>query len=336
MQKVLITLPNSIAGSLIMKGFKAGFKSNGCYVLEKDLKQLTIEDIERFKPDIVFGYDYGFLLPGKMEIIDYLIEKKGNFKLVHYFADEPNGKYAYVTKPELFEEYKSLAQDCKNVFSFVWDKDFTKQLPKSHYLPLAVNYKAYRGEEGKRYDISFVGRPLTEKRQKVLAALVKKFGNRLNIFCYEKHFLQSLDDMKEKHFLTEDELDIYKSAYRGFLTTEKEIADVYLNTKVNINITLQGKSGLNYRVFEVLASRGFLLTDQMADVERNFIVSKELETYKDINDLLDKTEFYLKNQDIAQKIAIIGFADVTKSHSYTARARCILDVIKKSDFTYKD
>lgn len=312
-----------------MKGFKSGFKSNGAYVLEKDLKDLSIEDIERFKPDIIFGYDYGFLLPAKMDIIEYIINKNTT-KLVHYFADEPDSSYAYVNKPELYEEFKNLSLSRKNVSSFVWDKDFVEQIPNSCFLPLAVNYKAYRPQEGKGYDISFVGRPLTEKRQKILAALIKKFGSKLSIFCYEKHFLQSLDDMKEKHFLSDNELDTYKSAYKGFLTTEQEIADVYFNTKVNINITLQGKSGLNYRVFEVLASRGFLLTDEMSDIRKNFIVSKELETYKDVDDLLDKTDFYLKNQMIAQRIAIIGFADVTKSHSYTARARVILDTLKKS------
>ena len=63
--------------------------------------------------------------------------------------------------------------------------------------------------------------------------------------------------MRDKQFLDERELDIYKSAYRGFLKTEQELANVYFNTTVNINITLQGKSGMNYRVFEVLASRGF-------------------------------------------------------------------------------
>ena len=158
--------------------------------------------------------------------------------------------------------------------------------------------------------------------------MVRKFGEKLNIFCYEKHFLQSLDDMKDKHFLSEKELDIYKSAYRGFLTTEKEIANVYFNSIVNINITLQGKSSLNYRVFEVLASKGFLLTDDVEDIRKNFIVSKELETYKDVDDLIDKTDFYLKNPMIAKKIAIIGFADIVKSHSFTARARTILDTIK--------
>ncbi len=314
-----------------MKGFKQGFKSNGSFIFEKDLRDLKIEDVEKFKPDLIFGYDYGFLFSDdenlKTELKNYA--KKNGTKLVHYFADEPNGKYAFVNKPELFEEFKTYAQQ-SNAVSFVWDRDFVNDLPNAFFLPLAVNYKAYRIEEEtkKNYDITFVGRPLTEKRQKILAAVVKRFGKKLNIFAYEKHFLQSLDDMKTKQFLTDEELDIYKSAYKGFLKTEKELADVYHNSKVNINITLQGKSGLNYRVFEVLASRGFLITDAMPDIERNFIVSKELETYGDTADLLDKIDFYLKNQLFAQRIAIIGFADVVKSHSYTARARSVLELIQ--------
>lgn len=329
MHKVLIISNKNYTERFISKGFASGFKANGCYVLVKELDELSIEDVERFKPDIVFGFNYGFLLQGKMEIIDYLIENIGIYKLVHYFADEPDSKYAYMKKPELYKEFKKLTNDKENVFTFVWDRDFVKQIPYASFLPMAVNYKSYRPEEDKPYDISFVGRPLSEKRQRILAALIKKFGKKLNIFCYENHFLQSIDDMKEKHFLSDKELDIYKSAYKGFLKKESDIANVYFNSKVNINITLQGNSGLNYRVYEVLASRGFLLTDETKEINKTFIVSKELETYKNIDDLLDKTEFYLKNREIAQKIAIIGFADVIKSHSYTARARIILDKLKE-------
>ena len=330
MYKILLITNKNYTEKFVSKGFASGFRANGCYILTKELNDLQIADIERFKPDIIFGYNYGFLLQGRMEIIDYIIENKGKFKLVNYFADEPDSRYAYLNKPELFEEYKKLSADRSNVFTFLWDKEAAEQIKGSKYLPLAVNYKAYRAEEKKPLDISFVGRPLTQKRQEILAALIKSFGKKVNIFCYENHFLQSLDDMEQKQLLSEEELNTYKSAYRGFLKSEKEIADVYFNSKVNINITLQGKSGLNYRVYEVLASRGFLLTDEREDITKNFIVSKELETYKDINDLIDKTQFYLKHPDIAQKIAIIGYADVVKSHSYTARARYILDTIKQA------
>lgn len=322
MLKVLITLPNSIAGTLILNGFSKGFKSNGCFVFQKDLRELTVKDVQRFKPDIIFGYDYGFLFSDDEDLKKYIVENKDSYKLVHYFADEPKGKYACVNKPELYEQFDKI-----NAYSFVWDREFVKDLNNAQYLPLAVNYKAYRATEAPHYDISFVGRPLTDKRQKHLAALIKTFGNKVNIFSYEKHFLQSLDDMKNKQLLTDKELEIYKSAYRGFLKTEEDIATVYYNTTVNINITLQGESGLNYRVFEVLASQGFLLTDSMADIERNFVVSKELEVFNSIEDMIDKTDFYLKHPEITPKIGIMGFANVIKSHNYTARVHKILSYL---------
>ena len=87
---------------------------------------------------------------------------------------------------------------------------------------------------------------------------------------------------------------------------------------------------MNYRVFEALASRGFLITDETEDTLKCFEVAKELETYKDINDLIDKIEFYLKHIEITKKIALNGFTNVAKSHNYTARARKILDTIKNS------
>ncbi len=323
MKKVLIILPNSIGGTLVMKGFKQGFKSNGCFVLEKDLRELTIENIKQFNPDIIFGYDYGFLFGDDKELSEYIIANKDRYKLIHYFADEPQNKFAFVNKPYLYEKFKTIG-----AISYIWDKDFVQDLPFCSYLPLAVNYKAYRPQESSHYDISLVLRPVTEKRQKIVSALIKTFGSKVNIFCYEKHFLQGLDDIKNKHLLNEKELDIYKNAYKGFPKTEQDLANIYFNSTVNINITQQGTSGMNYRVFEVLASRGFLLTDAMEDIERNFVISKELEVYNNIDDLLDKTSFYLKHPQIAQKIAIIGYTDVIKSHSYTARARKILEDLK--------
>ena len=46
---------------------------------------------------------------------------------------------------------------------------------------------------------------------------------------------------------------------------------------------------------------------------------------------LDPKAFYLKHIDIAQRIAFIGYADVVKSHSYTARARKIIEDLRRLD-----
>jgi len=322
MKKVLIILPQSIGGEKVLRGFAEGFKANGCFVQIKDLRKLTVSDVKIFKPDIIFGYDYGFLYSSNLELKKYIKSLQNKIKLVHYFADVPNEKFAYVDRPDLYDEYKSIS-----AISYIWDKSYLDLLPNCRYLPMAINYKSYRHIDSKKYDISFVGRPLTDKRQEFLALLIKTYGKKVKLFCYEKHFLQSIEEIKNKNLLTLEELDLYKNSYCGYLETEQELAEVFYNSCVNLNITIQGNSGLNHRVFAVLASQGFLLTDDVQDLHDYFEIGKELEVYKNKDDLLDKISFYLKNKEIAQKIGLLGFANVTKRHNYTARVNKLLKEI---------
>ena len=74
LKKILNILPNSIAGTLILRGFGAGFRANGMYVLEKDFRELKIEDIKIFKPDMIFGYDYGFLMSENADLRNFIKE----------------------------------------------------------------------------------------------------------------------------------------------------------------------------------------------------------------------------------------------------------------------
>ncbi|HNW26697.1 MAG TPA: glycosyltransferase [Candidatus Gastranaerophilaceae bacterium] len=320
MKKVFIISPKSIAGELIIDGFACAFKNIGYRVLLKKIDEVTLNELEKFNPDIIFGYDYSYLTDqGCKEIIQKIQFKNRIF----YFGDEPKSKFSLGEKNELYDELSNL-----DATVFVWDKAFTKEFKKCYYLPLAVNPLKYATEfSGYKYAITFVGRPLTDKRQKILSCLVKSFGNKLNIFCYEKHFEKSVEEIKEKKLLEGHELEIYKKSYKGFVKTESELAKIYNSSEINLNITEQGKSSLNYRVFEVLASGGFLLTDEKKDVQKYFIPSKQLETYKNETDLTDKIEFYFQNPGIAQRIAHLGRYECIKSHSFDERIKTIIKKI---------
>lgn len=323
MKKILIISPRSIAGSLIMNGFAHGFKSNDCKVLSKVVDELKKEDVEKFKPDMIFGYDYSFLMD---ENCTKIVKKSGCKNIVCYFADEPKGKFALGEKDYLYEELKKF-----NPKIFIWDEDFLNEFENSTYLPLAINPEKYQTAfSGYKYQITFVGRPLTNIRQEILCAIVKTFGNKLSIFSYEKHFLKSVEEIKSKNLLTEEELAIYSNCFKGFIEKEEDLAKIYNSSKINLNINLQGKSSLNYRVFEVLASGGFLLTDERLDLENYFKISKHLETYKTTEDLMDKIDFYLKNPNISKKIAILGRNEVFKKHTFDSRAKAVLKCLFKN------
>lgn len=322
MKRILILLPASIAGKLIMESFASGFEANKCFVLEKEVDKLTFEDIENFRPDAILGYDYSYMMN---ENCKKAVEKSGCKNLIFYFADEPQSKFSYGDRSSLYKELKKI-----NPIVFVWDKDFVDEFEKCYYLPLAASPVKYAIDfSGYKYSISFVGRPLTEKRQRILCDLVKVFKNKLNIFCYEKHFERSVEEIQSAGLLDESDLNIYKNCHRGFVKTESELAEIYNSSKINLNITEQGKSSLNYRVFEVLTSGGFLLTDDKEDLHRYFVPSKHLEIYKDSLDLIDKIEFYIQNLNIAQKIAQLGRFQCVEKHNYSARAREILKKVNK-------
>lgn len=317
MKNVLVITPKSIAGELIMKSLALGFEMNKCRVLAKQVDIITEEDVKKFKPDMIIGYDYSFLME---EGCKKIIQNSGCKNLVFYFADEPKGKYALGDRDYLYDELNDM-----DATIFIWDKDFLGDFEKSFYLPLAVDPSKYLTEfTGYKYDITFVGRPLSPYRQKILCDLVKVFKNKLTIFSYERHFLQSIEDIKSQNLLDEEDLQIYSKCWNGFIKSEKELAEIYNSSKINLNITIQGKSSINYRVFEVLASGGFLLTDEKEDLKRYFKISKHLETYKDTTDLIDKINFYMNNLNIAQKIAQLGRFECIEANSFSARARSII------------
>ena len=319
MQKLFITSPISIAGCLITRGFAEGFKKLGFYVVEKDVRETTFEDIEKFNPDYILGYCYGYLV--NQELAKDLLNNK-KYKFIHYFGDEPQSRFAYTDRSELYDILKKAKKDV-----FIWDKEFVSDFKGCHYLPLAVDPKLYKTTfEGYEHDLSFVGRPLTEKRQKLLSLLIKKYG-KLSLYCYEDHFKRSIDEMVNNNLLNSEEIELYKKSYKGFIRTEEELAKVYNSTKVNINITEQGKDNINYRVFEVLASSGFLLTDYMPDIYNHFEVGKELDIYQNDCELIDKIDFYLQNLNIAQSIARNGRRCVVNNHTFKQRAEKILKLM---------
>lgn len=317
MRKILVLLPEILPGKLIMKGFARGFELNKCMIMEKPINELSFEDVQKFKPDMVFGYDYSFLTNENCENIILNSECKN---LVFYFADEPQGKEALGENKELYKKLKDM--DAK---IFIWDKDFKKEFENCKYLPLAINPSKYITDfSGYKYAITFVGNPLIEKNENLLCQVVKAFQNKLNLFCFEKDFTKSIESIKEKNLLDENSLGIYSKCWRGQIESEEDLAKIYNSTKININVNAQGKSSINYVVFGILAAGGFLLTDEREDLGKYFEISKHLETYKNYNDLIDKIDFYLNNLNIAQKIAQLGRFEVVKSNTFSARASIIL------------
>jgi len=105
-----------------------------------------------------------------------------------------------------------------------------------------------------------------------------------------------------------------------------EAAKIYANSLINLNISLNGD--LNMRVFEVLSSGGFLLTDRLSQqtrLEKVLDEGKHFVAYNNETDLLNKIEYYTNNPKEARQIATQGEKVFWKNHRPELNVKRIID-----------
>ncbi|MEQ9621984.1 glycosyltransferase [Coleofasciculus chthonoplastes] len=108
----------------------------------------------------------------------------------------------------------------------------------------------------------------------------------------------------------------------------EKAAEIYANSLINLNISLNGD--LNLRVFEILSSGGFLLTDklsQQAGLELLFDSGKHLATFKNESELKYKIAFFLDNPEAAREIARKGHEAFWRNHRPEINVQRVLDYI---------
>lgn len=95
--------------------------------------------------------------------------------------------------------------------------------------------------------------------------------------------------------------------------------------KIHFNKNIS--NDINYRTFETLGCKTFLLTNHTQGLEKLFEIGKDLVTYDNLDDLKDKIKYYLQNSTEREKIANHGYETSIKKHTYDARAKYLLRII---------
>lgn len=99
------------------------------------------------------------------------------------------------------------------------------------------------------------------------------------------------------------------------LSYTEELPKAYYLSKINMNITLHTiTQGLPLRVFDIMGVGGFLLSNYQPAVDDLFEVGKEIEVYRDFEEMEDKVRFYLNHDDARQLIAINGYKAVKENY----------------------
>lgn len=163
------------------------------------------------------------------------------------------------------------------------------------WLPHAVEPLAYPKQENftKHHDICFIGHVNSQNREQALDTMFKEFPN----FDYGQALFEA-------------------AAIR------------YGNSKICFNISMA--DDLIMRVFEVMGTGSFLLTNWIPTIEEVFEDGKHLVLYKTLDEAIDKAKYYLKHDDEREKIAQAGYAEVMKNHTFQNRIDVMLNEYMKS------
>ncbi len=127
-----------------------------------------------------------------------------------------------------------------------------------------------------------------------------------------------------------DTSELLHVTYRGGVDYWSEMPLVFAGSDINLNFTIPNiKSGLPLRVWDVLGSGGFLLTNFQAETPMYFKEGEDLVSFFSREDMVEKALYYADHDDQRQRIAASGRAKTEKYHTYNIRISEMLDVLKE-------
>lgn len=193
-----------------------------------------------------------------------------------------------------------------------------------YFWPLAAFDKMYdsrKSEEdifslNRSVNIAFVG-GLYPSKMNLVASLKKRYGRDFRL-----------------HGLTGWKRNLYfnlKYKFPGWVSPLQfdEYVPLYEKTKIGINAHLGGKYLVgNYRMFDLPANGIMQISDGGEYLKEFFKVGEEIESYDSEDELIEKIDYYLKNDVAREKIARAGYRRVMRDYKIDNKLRDAAELIR--------
>jgi spore maturation protein CgeB len=277
-------------------------ENNFNIMAQKNTKQsVVLEQIQAFEPDVFF--------------LGSMFEYYGNF--LAQVSQITQNIFTWIACPYP----KNL--DFSNVSCVISSADFLVQEFRNNGLNSEKLDAAFDADilnflgNTKKYDVSFVG-GLSKSTHSVRVQSLEKLihnGVDIKLFGY---------GLKKPFWPWESRA--LNNAYIGEvwgMQMYQALADSRMTLNFHIDMA-QGWAG-NMRLYEATGCGSLLFTEETNNIMDKFVPSKEVVTYKNIDDLQSKLYYYINNQDESESIARSGQNACNERHGYVDR---ILDFYK--------
>ena len=202
---------------------------------------------------------------------------------------------------------------------------------KVKYLPLGVAEELYcnnKDDVKEIYDVSFVGNS-TGNRLDVLNKIAEycDANNKKMIvyghYWHNKHWWQ---ESSAKIKFSKKYPKLVKYVQNEFLYG-KDVAKLYLQSKICINVHISLHKGINPRTFEILGNGNFELCDYRSDAEQFGLIDKvNIAMFSDAEDCVKQVDYYLNNEAERKTIGKRGKETVENKYTMT---KLLSDVVEE-------
>lgn len=104
---------------------------------------------------------------------------------------------------------------------------------------------------------------------------------------------------------------------------------IFCNSRINLNITPRSiESGIPQKVLNILACGGFCLTNYQPEIAESFEDGVDLVMYTDMEDMAQKAEWYLQNEEERAAVARAGCEKVRERFSLRERLSGIMATVE--------
>lgn len=112
------------------------------------------------------------------------------------------------------------------------------------------------------------------------------------------------------------------------ITYNIDMPKVFHLSKINLNITSRSiESGISQRIWDVMSVGGFMLTNYQPEIEEYFEIGKEIEVFHNLEELVEKVDYYLQHEQVRIRVAMNGYKKIRKYHKYSNRTAQMLKEI---------
>lgn len=272
------------------------------YKYGKDvMNRKFLETIKREQPDYIFLwliYDEFYI-----ETLLRIREVCPKAKIINYCGDDD----------AMFDNYSIYLSLIIDYF-FVTHKEYIPGYKNKAFLSCATNTDQFKPlTVEKKYDVTFIGTPKKDRKEFVEYLMNK--GVKIKIFG------AGWQDYPQ-----------FSKIYGGFLNPE-EYTKVINQSRINICFTKNyaGVTHVIQKFFETAACKVFMLTEHSPRYAELFRDKKELVMFKTKEELLEKINYYLKNEKEREKIATKAYERIMKDFSKDTEFKKLFKMIFKEE-----